>query len=314
MRKAKAAVQGTIYKKRLIFLLVIFSLAAVALVLRVAWLQFADGEDLKKKAYQQQNSRRTISPDRGTIYDRNGKELAISVQVGTITCNPKDVKKNEKPVSEIADGLAAILEMNSSDVLNLITKDSQYAVIRKKVDLETEEKLKEWLKTEEVSGISIDDDAKRYYPNSSLASHVIGFTGADNQGLAGMESMMEKYLKGVPGKIISEVDAKGKALPLTTEERIEAQDGLNVVLTIDENIQYIAEKTLSEAISQYKVKQGGVCIVMDPRNGEILAMVSKPDYDLNQPFAAPAGIEGIDPATWDGTSNDAVKILNKTVW
>jgi stage V sporulation protein D (sporulation-specific penicillin-binding protein) len=307
-------VPGISFKKRLLVILVIFTLAAAALVVRVAYIQFVQGQELQKKAFLQQNSRRTISPIRGTIYDRNGKELAISVQVGTITCNPNDIKNSKIPAEELAAGLAGILGMDQDDVLALLTKNSKYVIIKKKVDMETEDKVRQWISANKIVGINIDEDAKRYYPNGNLASHIIGFTGTDNQGLSGIESVLEKYLKGVPGKILSEVDSKGRALPLTTEKRIDAEDGLNVVLTLDETVQYLATKTLEKAIEDYKVKQGGVAIVMDPRTGEILAMVSKPDFDPNEPFAAPKGVEGIDPATWNGTSTEGVNMLNKTVW
>ncbi|MGI6669604.1 MAG: hypothetical protein ACOX4M_09620 [Acetivibrionales bacterium] len=127
-----------------------------------------------------------------------------------------------------------------------------------------------------MKGITIDEDAKRYYPNGNLMCHVLGFTGDDNQGLmGGIEEVMDKYLKGTPGKILSEVDALNNAIPSTTEKRIDAQDGLNVVLTIDETIQYLVSKSLEKAIDDYKLKQGAAAIVMDPNNGDILALVSK---------------------------------------
>ena len=303
-------VPGLSLKKRLLVLLVLFTIIVFALLGQTAFIQFVQGEELQKKAYIQQNSGRTISPIRGTIFDRNGKELAISVQVGTITCNPNDVKKPD----DIADGLSAIIGMDRDEIYKLVTKKSNYVAIKKKVDKETEDKVRKWIEEEKIVGINIDEDAKRYYPDGNLAAHVIGFTGSDNQGLQGVESVMEKYLKGMPGKILSGVDAKGSALPLNTEKRIDAQDGLNVVLTIDETIQYLATKTVEKAIDDYKVKRGAIAIVMDPRNGDILAMVSKPDYDLNKPFDAPTGLEGIDTENWDGTSTEAVNILNKTVW
>jgi stage V sporulation protein D (sporulation-specific penicillin-binding protein) len=301
-------------KKRLLALLLIFTMVVAALVTWIGYIQFVKGEELQKKAFQQQNSRRTISPIRGTIYDRNGKELAISVQVGTITCSPNEIKNNKKPILEVASELAAILDMESEKVYELITKKSQYVVIKKKVDMEVEEEVRRWIKEEKIKGINIDEDSKRYYPNSNLACHVIGFTGTDNQGLMGTEAVLEKYLKGVPGKILSEVDGVGREIPLTSEQRIDAENGLNVVLTIDETIQYLATKTLEKAIADYKVMQGAVCIVMDPRTGDVLALVSKPDFNLNEPFAAPIGIEGIVPEEWNGSTSEAVEILNKTVW
>ena len=261
------AIPSLALKKRLLVLLVVFTAIVIGLLVQVAYIQFVQGEELQKKAYLQQNTGRTISPIRGTIYDRNGKELAISVQVATITCNPNEIKNGKKSAGEIADGLAPILNMDRNDILSLITKKSYYIVIKKKVNKETEDNVRKWITKENIRGINIDEDAKRYYPDSNLAAHVIGFTGDDNQGLQGIESVMEKYLKGMPGKILSEVDAKGQALPFDTEKRIDAQDGLNVVLTIDETIQYLATKTLEKAIEDYKVKQGGVAIVLDPRTG-----------------------------------------------
>lgn len=308
------AIQSLALKKRLLVLLVVFTLIVAVLLCNVAYIQFVQGEELQKKAFLQQNTGRTISPLRGTIYDRNGKELAISVQVATISCNPNEIKNGKKTPEEIANGLAPILNMDKDAVLGMITKKSYYIVIKKKVDKNTEDNVRKWINEKGIKGINIDEDAKRYYPDNNLASHVIGFTGDDNQGLQGIESVMEKYLKGMPGKILSEVDAKGKALPFDTEKRIDPQDGLNVVLTIDETIQYLATKTLEKAIEDYDVKQGGVAIVLDPRTGDILALVSKPDYDLNNPYAFPKGIDNLDPASWVEKSNDAVNVLNKTVW
>ena len=303
-------------KKRLIIMLAAFAMVVAVLMGRLAYIQFVQGSELQKKAFMQQNQGRTISPIRGTIYDRNGKKLAISVQVATITCNPNDISSNKKlTTDEIADGLAPLLNMDRNEIYRLITKDVNRVTLKRKVDQETEDNVRKWVTEKKVKGINIDEDAKRYYPNSNLVSHILGFTGDDNQGLqGGVEDVMEKYLKGTPGKILSEVDAKSRAIPLDTEKRIDAQDGLNVVLTIDETIQYLASKTLDKAIEDNKVKQGAVAIVLDPRNGDILALVSKPDYDLNNPYALPKNVEGLDPANWIERNSDSVNILSKTVW
>lgn len=303
-------------KKRLIIMLAAFAMVVAVLMGRLAYIQFVQGSELQKKAFMQQNQGRTISPIRGTIYDRNGKKLAISVQVATITCNPNDISSNKKlTTDEIADGLAPLLNMDRNEIYRMITKDVNRVTLKRKVDQETEDNVRKWVTEKKVKGINIDEDAKRYYPNSNLVSHILGFTGDDNQGLqGGVEDVMEKYLKGTPGKILSEVDAKSRAIPLDTEKRIDAQDGLNVVLTIDETIQYLASKTLDKAIEDNKVKQGAVAIVLDPRNGDILALVSKPDYDLNNPYALPKNVEGLDPANWIERNSDSVNILSKTVW
>jgi stage V sporulation protein D (sporulation-specific penicillin-binding protein) len=311
-------------KKRLIFMLAAFTVIVASLIVRLAFIQFVQGTELQKQAFVQQNKGRTISPIRGTIYDRNGIKLAISVQVATITCSPNEIKGNSSRLSpdEVADGLAPLLEMDRNEIKRLITKKVNYVTIKRKVDEKTEDSIRKWIIDKKVRGINIDEDAKRYYPNGNLVSHVLGFTGDDNQGLqGGIEDVMEKYLKGVPGKILSEVDAKGRAVPLDTEKRIDAQDGLNVVLTIDETIQYLASKTLEKAIGDYKVMQGGVAIVLDPKTGDILALVSKPDYDLNNPYAPPKNlntlpknVESIDAANWVEGSSKTVNILSNTVW
>lgn len=303
-------------KKRLIVVLIIFTVVVAVLLVRLGYIQFVQGEELQKKAFVQQNSSRTISPIRGTIYDRNGKKLAISVQAATISCNPNDIKSsNSLSVEEIADGLAPILEMDTEALYKLITKNTNHVKLKRKVSKETEDNVRKWVSKNKVKGINIEEDAKRYYPNGNLFCHILGFTGNDNQGLlGGVEEIMEKYLKGVPGKILSEVDSRSRAIPFESEKRIDPEDGLNVVLTIDETIQYLVSKSLDKAIEDYKVKEGAVGIVMDPNTGDILALVSKPDYDLNNPYAFPENIEGLDKFQWVERSSEAVNILSSTVW
>lgn len=308
------ATPGLLHKKRLIVLLVVFTVTVAALLTRIGFIQFVQGEELQKKAYLQQNTGRTISPIRGSIYDRNGKDLAISVQVATVTCSPNDIKNSKFTADQVADGLSPILEMDRNELYALVTKNTYYVVLKRKVDKTVEDKVRKWIEKNNVKGVYLGEDAKRYYPDGNIASHVIGFTGDDNQGLTGIESVMDKYLKGAPGRILSEVDASGRAVPQSTEKRIDAEDGLNVVLTIDETIQYLATKTLEAAIDKYDVKKGGIAIVMDPRNGDLLALVSKPDFNLNAPYAFPAGVEGLDGTGWVEKSAESVKALNSTVW
>ena len=311
------AAPGMATKKRLMVMLVSFTVIVLALIGRIAQIQFVQGYELQKKAFMQQNTGRVISPIRGTIYDRNGKKLAISVQAATISCNPNEIAKNKKLTKEkIAEDLAQFLSMDKDTVYGIITKNVSSAIIKRKVDRETEIQIRTWISENSVRGINIDEDAKRYYPGGNLMSHILGFTGDDNQGLmGGIEEVMDKYLKGVPGKILSEVDARGSAVPSEREKRIDAQDGLNVVLTVDETIQYLVSKSLDKAIADNKVMGGAVGIVMDPDTGDVLAMVSKPDYDLNRPFAYPGNIEiDIDPSEWKERSKETVEILSRTVW
>jgi len=301
-----------VMKKRLLAVLLIFTFLIIALLGRVGWLQIARGEELQRKAYEQQNSDREIPPRRGSILDRNGKQLAISATVDRIVVNPTEIDKSPEVRQKIAKKLSEFLDLDEESVLKKINKtNSRYEIIKKRVEKSVGDQIRQWKSEEKIKGLYIDEDTKRYYPKGNLAAHIVGFVGEDNQGLDGIEKTMEKYLKGVPGKILSEVDAKGRQMPNYENKRIDPQDGLNVVLTIDENIQYFAEEALQKAVEDNKVANGAFAVVMDPRNGEILALVSKPDFNLNDPRACPPSE---DPTTWTGTSQKDVETLYRTVW
>jgi len=297
-------------KKRLLIVLIGFFLIFVILLGHVGYIQIVQGQILKSMAYEQQTRGRVITPKRGTIYDRNGKQLAVSASVDTIAVNPKDVAKSGISKEIIAKKLSEILEIDEEKIIAKLEKNTWYEEIKEKVDKNIGDEVRKWIKDEKIEGVRVDEDSKRYYPHRNLASHIIGFIGKD-QGLDGIEAIMEKYLKGVPGKILSEMDAGGRTMPYTPERRVDTQDGLDVVLTIDETIQYLAEKAIEKAIDDNKVLNGAVVIVMAPRTGDILALVSKPDYDLNNPFAAPPGV---DPEKWKGYTNEDVTKLQETVW
>ncbi|RCX16563.1 stage V sporulation protein D (sporulation-specific penicillin-binding protein) [Anaerobacterium chartisolvens] len=302
---------GLTMKKRLIFLLVTFSVLIAALVVRVGWIQIVQGDFYQKKAFSQQTRGRDISPKRGTIFDRNGKPLAVSASVEKITINPQEVRESKLDQETIADNLGEILGMNPEGILKKIKKKSMYEIIKRKIDDEVGNNIRKWAKEHDVGGIYIDEDSKRYYPNRNLAAHILGFTGDDNQGLDGIEAVMDKYLKGVPGKILSETDARGRGLPLNEEKHIGVQDGANIVLTIDETIQYFAQRALEKAVTDNMVLNGATAIVTDPRNGDILAMVSKPDFDPNDPFGCPTDT---DKAEWEGMSSEEKKAMFSVVW
>jgi len=302
-------------KRRLLVVLAVYFLVFLLLSVRVGYIQLVEGHKLKSMAYEQQTLGRLISPKRGTIYDRNGKQLAVSASVDTVTVNPSDVRNYAKnkgiSLDQIAEKLSEILEMNKETILAKLNKNVQYDVIKEKIDREIGDKVRAWIDSENIKGIYVDEDTKRFYPHRNLAAHILGFTGKDNQGLDGIEAIMEKYLKGEPGRILSEVDVGNRTIPYKAEKRIDPTNGYDIVLTIDETIQYIAEKALEKAIEENKALNGGIAIVMDPRNGDILAMVSKPDYDPNNPFAAPPGV---DASTWNGYTNEDVTLLQSTVW
>lgn len=303
----------SLMKKRLLFLLVFFSFSFLALLLRVGYIQVVKGQEFEKEASVQKNKSKVINPGRGNIYDRNGNTLAIDAPVETVIADPIGIGGLDINLDLMAQSLGDILGMNSKDVIGKLKKDNNYEVVKEKIDRETANKVRDFIEENNIKGIYLIGDTKRHYPNNSLAAHVIGFTSTDGQGLQGIERSMEKYLKGIPGRVLSETDARGHSLLFSSGKYIEKKDGLNVVLTIDERIQYVAEMALEETISKYDAVGGGVAVVMDPRNGDVLAMVSKPDFDLSAPYKAPT-VPGVDPDIWEGYTQEEVDFLNETVW
>ena len=255
----------------------------VLLLFRIGYLQFIEGSELKKKAYLQQTSDRSVNPKRGTIYDATGeKVLAISSTVQTITVNPTVIKEKEK----VAQKLSELFELDYEKTLKKVSKRSSIEKIASKVDNEKANLLREWLDENNITqGVNIDEDTKRYYPYNNLASQIIGFCGSDNQGLSGIEAKYEENLKGTKGYISKITDAAGSQIDDTSEEYIDPVNGDDLVLTIDATIQGIAEKHLKEACIDNKCTDGGNIIIMNPQNGDILAMAGYPDYNLNDPFA-----------------------------
>ena len=269
------------------------------------------GAELKDLAYMQQTLDRTINPKRGTIYDATGKNiLAISSTVETVTVNPGNIKKEDK--EKVAKKLSELFELDYDTVLKRVTKRSSIETIVKKVDKEKTDELRKWMEENNIlTGINIDEDTKRYYPNSNLASQVIGFCGSDNQGLDGIEAKYDNELKGEKGSIQRHTDARGGEIGEEGENYVPAVDGNDLVLTIDLNIQSIVEKYLEEACIDNKCTDGGNVIVMNPQNGDILAMATYPSYNLNEPY---------EPYTdelkqnWEGMSGQDKTTALQAVW
>lgn len=284
-----------IHRKRIIIIMTAAILMFAVLVLRTAWHQIIRGEELSRAALEQQTSDSTVRAKRGKIYDRNYKVLASNTSVETISIDPKNLRasleKASVSVQSAADEIADILNLDSSDVANKINKESSFEYIKKKVDKDSADKIRSYLEEKKISGVSFVDDVKRYYPYNNLASHVIGFVGDDNQGLEGIESVFDNQLSGVPGRVVSTRDTAGIESGNDYESYIEAQDGCSVVLTIDEVIQSYVEKNLEQARTSNKLEEGAAAIVMDVNTGEVLAMATKPDYDLNSPFEITDAIE-----------------------
>ena len=281
-RKNKNSMSKSVVNQRLRGTMAIIFILLIALIFRLAWIQFVDGFYLKEKAYRQQTVNKIISPNRGTIYDTNGKALAISAQVDTVTVNPSKIKEENK--EKLAKAFSDIFELDYEETLNKLHSDSSVETIASKVEQDKIAELEEWMGTNKLSsGINIDADNKRYYPYNNLASHLIGFTGTDNQGLTGIELAWNETLTGTAGKIVASADVHNDEISGETQQYIEAENGSDVYLTIDVNIQNIVEKYLSQGVQKNK-SVAGSAIIMNPNTGDILAMSTYPDYDLNTPF------------------------------
>ena len=270
-------------KRRIRYAFFVFVTLLVLLSFRLAWIQFVMGSELQAMAYRQHTLDRTINPNRGTIYDRNGTILASSATVETVSVNPMIISSDNK--EKVAKALSDIFELDYEKTLKKVKKRSSIETIVKKIDKEKADELRVWMEANDItSGINIDEDTKRYYPYNELCSQVIGFCGSDNQGLNGIEAKYDKTLSGEKGKISRASDAKGRALSGTAEEYISAIDGNSIELTIDVTIQSIVEKHLEEACIDNVCTDGGNVVIINPNNGDILAMATYPGYNLNTPY------------------------------
>ncbi len=280
---------NTVTSKKISYVMFSLFFLLFCLIIRLAFLQFVQGADLKEKAFKQQTVSQLISPKRGNILDTNGKSLAISAKVDTVSINPTKITDKTEALTKakkekVAKAFSEIFELNYDETLEKLNSTASVQTIAKKVEQDKIDELKNWMKENDIStGINIDEDTKRYYPYNNLASYVIGFCNSENQGIYGVERSYNSYLTGTPGKIVTSTDVNKNEISGEEGQHIDAENGNNIVLTIDANIQSIAEKYLKEAIEKNNARNGNV-IIMKPSTGDILAMAQYPDYDLNTPF------------------------------
>ena len=298
-------------KKKMRNVLFISFLIIICLIVRIGYIQLIQGKELNKLAYEQQTLDRKINPKRGTIYDATGKNiLAVSSTVETVTVNPGNISAENK--EKVAKVLSDIFELDYETVLKKVKKRSSIETIVRRVEKDKTDELREWMEQNNITtGINIDEDTKRYYPYNNLASQIIGFCGSDNQGLDGIETKYEEELKGEQGAIQKHTDAKGGEIGEEGENYIPAVDGNDLVLTIDLTIQSIVEKYLEEACIDNVCTDGGSIIVMNPQNGDILAMANYPNYNLNEPYEPYT--EEL-KATWDSLEQAEKTTYLQAVW
>lgn len=265
----------THHRKKLFIVFLISVLLMVGLCAQLGFLMIARSDHYSKMADELHKRERTIKAARGEIVDRNGTVIAANRTVCTVSVIHNQVTEPEKVIRE----LVRILELPEPEVRKKVEKWSSREIIRTNV----EKSLGDQIMNLGLSGVKVDEDYKRYYPYGSLASKVLGFTGADNQGIIGLEVMYERYLKGRDGLILTTSDAKGTELQNAAEERVEPVPGNTLTVSLDVNIQKYAEQAAYQVMEKKGAKAVSV-IVMNPRNGEIYAMVNVPEFDLNDPF------------------------------
>lgn len=271
------------WRRSIFVLLVLIIVGFGAIIFSLAKLQLVEGEELQTRAVDQQLKNTTINAQRGTIYDCNMKTLAMSATVWKVVLEPAFITDKNREI--IAEGLAKILDMDKDEIIQRTYKKTYYDELKRKVETDVKDEILKFKTENNIgNGIRLIEDYKRYYPYGAFASTVLGFTGTDSQGLAGVEEKYDSYLTGVAGKLVTAKNAIGTDMPFQYEQKVEAQNGNSLVLTIDEVVQHFLEKNLEEGVIVNKVQNRACGIVMNVKTGAILGMAVKGDFDPNDPF------------------------------
>lgn len=272
----------TYNKKKLLIVFLCAVCIVIVLAGRLVWLMIFEADYYQEKAQALHERERSIKAARGRILDASGTVLADNRTVCTISVIHSQITDPE----EVIRALSQTLEMEESEVREKVEKVSSMERIRTNVEKETGDIIRKM----DMDGVKVDEDFKRYYPYDELASTVLGFTGADNQGIIGLEVKYEEYLKGQDGTILTTTDARGIELPGEAEDRIEPVPGNDLQTSLDYNLQMYAQQ-MAEKVMEEKQADGVSILLMNPQNGEIMAMVNVPEFDLNDPFTLNTGVD-----------------------
>ena len=298
--------------RRTLFLMAVFGIGAFLLLLaRLYKLQIIDHEKYESMAIQQQLRSVPSSTVRGTIYDTNMNILAVSASVDNVYLSPQEIEMYGEDRELIARGLSEILGMDYDEIYKKSgQKGSWYVTVARKLEKDKADEIRAFKNRYGLRGVRLETDTKRYYPNSSLACHLIGFVGTDNYGLEGIEAKYDEALSGSPGRTVRATNAMGTELLFSQfEEYYPGEDGFDLVTTIDETIQYYVEKHLKQAVADYDIQNGAGAIAMDVNTGQILAMASLGGYDLNDFLAVSDADMAIINAA--GTEEERARLLSQ---
>lgn len=270
----------TFQRQSALFIIIVIVLCSALLCGRLAYIMISQAPHYGVMAEKLHERERAIKAKRGVLYDRNGSVIAGNVSVSTISVIHSQIEEPEKVIKVLSEELG----VDEAEVRKRVEKVSSREKIKTNVPKETSDRIREY----NLSGVMVDEDYKRYYPYGSLASHVIGFTGADNQGIIGLEVTYDNYLQGKDGAILTLTNANGIEIENAAEDRLEPISGNSLILSLDVNIQQYAEQAAKRVMEQKEAKAARI-IVMNPDNGEIYAMVNVPEFDLNNPFVLTSG-------------------------
>lgn len=270
--------QTLIMRRRIAIFLLCVTFATCGLAARLFYLQVLNNARYQSEALAQRLREIEIQPKRGIITDRKGKKLAINVSMDSVVVNPRQITEPEK----VAQALATALDIPLDKVLGKIQKNSSFEWIERKIDPDKAKGVRDL----RLKGVYLVEESQRFYPNGTLAAHVLGFAGIDNQGLEGLELVYDKELRGTMGRFRGETDAAGREIPGGEKQYVPSKDGDVLVLTIDEVIQHIAERELDRVMQETRAK-GATILVTDPTTGEILALANRPTFNPNEPLAVP---------------------------
>ena len=266
----------TYNRRKIVIVFVMAVTILIGLIGRLSYLMIFEAEYYQAKAEELHERERSIKAARGEIIDANGVVLATNKTVCTISVIHSQLKEKEKVIKILSEEL----QVDETTIRKKVEKVSSRELIKSNVEKEVGDKIREY----ELAGVKVDEDYKRYYPYDELASKVLGFTGSDNQGIIGLEVKYENYLKGENGTILTTTDARGVELEGVAEERIEAVQGNTLQISLDYNIQSYAQQ-VAEKVREEKQADKVSMIIMNPQNGEIMAMVNVPEFNLNEPFS-----------------------------
>ncbi|MDD7677023.1 MAG: penicillin-binding transpeptidase domain-containing protein [Anaerovibrio sp.] len=268
---------------RISWLLLVIWICFGLLLVRFAWLQLVDGDELAERAITIAEENRARQSPRGKILDRNGRELAISRMAKSLVINPSKVKPEDR--ENLVAQLSEILKLKPEEIREDIDTGGVFVYVKRRLEVDEENAIKELKEANEYECLELHDEVKRYYPNDMLAANVLGFIGTDDKGLAGMEQYADELLKGEAQEADLIIDMRGRpifdSIFSAAQQRYKGDNSKNITLTIDSTMQFIVEQSLDKAMADNNPK-AVTAVVMDPRTGDVLAMASRPSYNPNK--------------------------------